>query len=101
MLIPAETVTLPIVVIAFVAGIAGMLATETRASAAVGVAISVTTIPAAAYGGISLAIGASQQALDGLTMLLVNVIMLLIGGTLTLTVQRMLRIRNDRSTTTG
>jgi hypothetical protein len=34
-------------------------------------------------------------------MLLVNVIMLLIGGTLTLTVQRMLRVREGRSTTTG
>ena len=100
-LLPAETVTLPIVLIAFVAGIAGMLATETRASAAVGVAISVTTIPAAAYAGVSLAIGASQQALDGLAMLLVNLFMLLIGGTLTLTVQRVLRVRDGRSTTTG
>jgi uncharacterized hydrophobic protein (TIGR00271 family) len=99
-LLPAETVTLPIIVIAFVAGIAGMLATETRASAAVGVAISVTTIPAAAYAGVSLAIGASQQALDGLAMLLANVIMLLIGGTMTLAIQRLLRSRNDRSTTT-
>jgi uncharacterized hydrophobic protein (TIGR00271 family) len=34
-------------VVALAAGIAGMLAVETRASAAVGVAISVTTIPAA------------------------------------------------------
>ena len=34
-------------------------------------------------------------------MLLVNVIMLLIGGTLTLTVQRMLRVREGRATTTG
>jgi hypothetical protein len=61
----------------------------------------VTTIPAAAYAGVSLAIGASQQALDGLAMLLVNVIMLLIGGTLTLTVQWMLRVREGRSTTPG
>ena len=33
---------------AFAAGVAGMLAVETRASMGVGVAISVTTIPAAA-----------------------------------------------------
>jgi uncharacterized hydrophobic protein (TIGR00271 family) len=44
-------------VVAFAAGVAGMLAFETRASAAVGVAISVTTIPAAAYLGVAAAIG--------------------------------------------
>ena len=44
-------------IVAFAAGVAGMLAFETRASAAVGVAISVTTIPAAAYLGVSTAIG--------------------------------------------
>ena len=35
--------------VALAAGVAGMLALETRASSAVGVAISITTIPAAAY----------------------------------------------------
>ena len=43
--------------VALAAGIAGMLAVETRASAAVGVAISVTTIPAAAYLGVAAALG--------------------------------------------
>jgi len=38
--------------IAIVAGVAGMLAFETRASSGVGIAISVTTIPAAAYLGV-------------------------------------------------
>jgi len=42
-----------------------------------------------------------QHALDGLAMLLVNVIMLLIGGMLTRTVQRMSRVREGRSTTTA
>jgi Domain of unknown function (DUF389) len=42
------------VLVALVAGIAAMLAFETRASAAVGVAISVTTIPASAYSGVAL-----------------------------------------------
>jgi Domain of unknown function (DUF389) len=39
------------VLVALAAGMAGMLAFETAGSAAVGVAISVTTIPAAAYVG--------------------------------------------------
>ena len=45
------------VVVAVVAGVAGMLALETRASSAVGVAVSVTTIPAAAYLGVATGIG--------------------------------------------
>ena len=45
------------ILVALTAGVAGMLAVETRASAAVGVAISVTTIPAAAYLGVALGIG--------------------------------------------
>jgi uncharacterized hydrophobic protein (TIGR00271 family) len=48
------------VLIALVAGVAAMLSFETRASAAVGVAISVTTIPASAYWGV--AIGAGQAS---------------------------------------
>jgi hypothetical protein len=42
------------IIVALFAGVAGMLAIETRASAGVGVGISVTTIPAAAYFGIAL-----------------------------------------------
>src|SRR5262249_21180965 len=45
------------ILVALAAGVAGMLAVETRASAAVGVAISVTTIPAAAYLGVAIGIG--------------------------------------------
>ena len=47
--------------VALVAGIAGMLALETRASAAVGVAISVTTIPASAYLGVAAGVGEVGQ----------------------------------------
>ena len=39
-----------------IAGAAGMLAFETRAASAIGVAISVTTIPAAAYLGVAVAL---------------------------------------------
>src|SRR6266540_2405197 len=51
------TVNSSTVVVAFVAGIAGLLALETRAGAAVGVAISVTTIPASAYIGVAAGVG--------------------------------------------
>ena len=75
-------------VVAFAAGVAGMLAFETRASAAVGVAISVTTIPAAAYLGVSSAVGDRAGSSGALEVLLANVAMLLIAGTLTLAIQR-------------
>ena len=77
--------------IAFVAGIAGMIATETRASAAVGVAISVTTIPSAAYAGVALAVGTVNETLFGLAFLTINIASLVLGGTLALVVQRRLR----------
>jgi uncharacterized hydrophobic protein (TIGR00271 family) len=83
-------------IVALVAGIAGMIAAETRASAAVGVAISVTTIPAAAYTGVAVLIGKSSEAITGIEILVVNVAMLLIGGTLALFVQRRLHKRRRR-----
>ena len=95
-LILPPKVSLDMVTIAFVSGIAGMVAAETRASAAVGVAISVTTIPAAAYAGVAAVIGETDQAIGALTVLAVNVLFLLIGGTLTLIVQDWLRRRSAR-----
>jgi len=86
-------IDLATVVVAFVAGIAGMIATETKASAAVGVAISVTTIPAAAYTGVAILAGKHGEPVAGLQMLGVNILMLLVGGTLALLVQRWLRRR--------
>ena len=74
-----------------------MLALETRASSAVGVAISITTIPAAAYFGVAIIVGEADKALGALAVLGVNVVMLLVAGCLTLVVQRQLmqRTRND------
>jgi uncharacterized hydrophobic protein (TIGR00271 family) len=77
-------------VVACAAGIAGMLALETRASAAVGVAISVTTIPASAYLGVAAGVGEVGKAAGALSVLGINVAMLQVGGTLTLVVQRAL-----------
>ena len=73
---------------AFAAGVAGILALETRASSAVGVAISVTTIPAAAYLGVAAGVGEESKAWGALAVLGVNVAVLLVAGTLTLLVQR-------------
>lgn len=74
--------------VAAAAGIAGMLSFETRASAAVGVAISVTTIPAAADVGVAFAAGDRQRALGALGVLLTNIVTLVVAGTVTLAVQR-------------
>jgi len=92
------TVNITTAIVAFVAGIAGMVTFETRASSAVGVAISVTTIPAAAYTGAAIAVGAADKATGALAVLGVNVVMLLLGGSITLAVQRWARSEPDRST---
>jgi uncharacterized hydrophobic protein (TIGR00271 family) len=85
-------------VVALFAGIAGMLAIETRASAGVGVAISVTTIPAAAYFGIALGLGEASQATGALAVLALNVLFLVIGAAGTLLLQRRRRSRAQART---
>jgi uncharacterized hydrophobic protein (TIGR00271 family) len=81
------TYNVMIVIIALAAGVAGMFAFETKAGAAVGVAISVTTIPATAYAGASIGLQQATHAQEALVMLMVNVIMLLLGATTGLAVQ--------------
>jgi len=76
------------VAVAFAAGTAGMLALETRASAAVGVAISVTTIPAAAYLGVSIGLGNVGDSAGALAVLVTNIIVMSIGASTALLVQR-------------
>jgi uncharacterized hydrophobic protein (TIGR00271 family) len=82
------TVNVATIGVALAAGVAGILAVETRASAAVGVGISITTIPAAAYLGVAAGVGEASKALGALAVLGVNVALLLVAGTLTLCVQR-------------
>ena len=82
------------VLVALAAGVAGMLAFETKASAAVGVAISVTTIPASAYLGVALGAGGIEHALGALVVLVINVTLLIAGGTMTLLIQRALPNRS-------
>jgi len=81
------------IVVALVAGVAGMLALETRASSGVGVAISVTTIPAAAYLGVAAGLGELAKATGALGVLGVNVAMLVVGASATLALQRALMSR--------
>jgi uncharacterized hydrophobic protein (TIGR00271 family) len=82
------------VLVALAAGIAGMLSFETRASAAVGVAISVTTIPASAYLGVALGAGGIDHTLGALVVLAINVALMITSGTLTLIVQGVLPNRS-------
>ena len=82
------TVSNETIVVALVAGVVGMLALETRASAGVGVAVSVTTIPAAAYLGVAAGLGEIDNATGALGVLVVNVAMLVVGASGALVAQR-------------
>jgi uncharacterized hydrophobic protein (TIGR00271 family) len=86
--VEAETI-----LVALAAGVAGMLATETRASSGVGVAISVTTIPAAAFLGVAAGIGEFSKSLAAMSVLATNVAMMIVGGSTTLAIQRKLATR--------
>ena len=81
------------VMVALAAGMAGILAYETAGSAAVGVAISVTTIPAAAYTGAALALAGYQEGLGALEVLATNIVGIVLAATLTLLVQQRFRRR--------
>jgi uncharacterized hydrophobic protein (TIGR00271 family) len=77
------------VIVAVLAGIVGVVSlTEARASALIGVFISVTTIPAASDMAVSAAFGAWNEALGSLLQLLLNVVLLIVVGTVGLSTQR-------------
>src|SRR4051812_8021364 len=76
------------ILVALAAGVGGMLAVETRAGSAIGVAISVTTIPAAAFFGVAIGLGKFSSSLSALAVLGANVAMMVIGGSTALAVQR-------------
>jgi uncharacterized hydrophobic protein (TIGR00271 family) len=81
------------IAVALVAGVAGMLALETRASSGVGVAISVTTIPAAAYLGVATGLGEADEAVGAVGVLGANVSMIVVGAVGTLALQNVLNRR--------
>jgi uncharacterized hydrophobic protein (TIGR00271 family) len=90
-------VTVTTVCVALAAGVAGMLSFESRASFAVGVAISVTTIPAAAYVGVAAGLAEWEGAGGAVTVLGVNLVMLLLAAVTTLGIQTVTaRRRSER-----
>jgi uncharacterized hydrophobic protein (TIGR00271 family) len=77
------------VVVAVLAGIAGVLSlTSAKSGALVGVFISVTTVPAAADMALSLALGGWDEFLSAATQLGINLAGILVAAILTLFVQQ-------------
>jgi uncharacterized hydrophobic protein (TIGR00271 family) len=88
------------VIVAFCAGAAGMLSLSTAKSGAlIGVLISVTTIPAAANIGVAAAYGDRDGWTGSLAQLALNLISIVVAGTLVLTVQRALYARRRSART--
>ncbi|AZS72498.1 hypothetical protein DDE74_17355 [Streptomyces lydicus] len=82
-------------VVAFLAGVAGTLSlTSAKSGALVGVAISVTTVPAAANAAVAFAYGDYAQTWGSSTQLVLNLAGIVIAGTLTLVTQKLLWARH-------
>lgn len=98
-LITHVTVVTPVTaIVAAAAGVAAMVAFVTeQGTTAVGVAISVTTIPAAAYAGVALAGGGFSLATDALRVLAVNVAFLVLAQVVTLVLLRAWRRKGWRA----
>lgn len=85
-------------VVAVLAGVAGTLSlTSAKSGALVGVAISVTTVPAASNAAVALSYGDYGQASGSSQQLVVNLVGIIIAGTLTLFVQKWLWTRQRRA----
>jgi uncharacterized hydrophobic protein (TIGR00271 family) len=82
-------------IIAVLAGVAGMLAiTSAKSASLVGVFISVTTVPAAAFAAVALVEGRVAEALSSVVQLGVNLVGIVAAATLSLLVD--LRFRRRR-----
>ncbi|MDQ0959727.1 putative hydrophobic protein (TIGR00271 family) [Streptomyces sp. B4I13] len=76
-------------VVAVLAGVAGTLSlTSAKSGALVGVAISVTTVPAAANAAVALSYGDMNQTWGSAKQLLLNLLGIILAGTLTLLIQK-------------
>jgi uncharacterized hydrophobic protein (TIGR00271 family) len=76
-------------VVAVLAGAAGTLSlTSAKSGALVGVAISVTTVPAAANAAVALIYGDTNQTVRSSEQLLLNLLGIILAGTLTLLAQK-------------
>ena len=86
------------IVVAVLAGIVGVVSlTEARASALIGVFISVTTIPAAADIALSVGYGSWSEARGSAFQLLLNVTVLIAMGALVLRAQRIIWGARERA----
>ena len=79
------------VLVAVLAGIVGVVSlTEARAAAQIGVFISVTTVPAAADTGLSIAYASWTEAWGSALQLLLNVTLLIAIGAAVLRLRRII-----------
>ncbi|KQX59145.1 MULTISPECIES: DUF389 domain-containing protein [unclassified Streptomyces] len=78
-------------VVALLAGAAGTLSlTSSKSGALVGVAISVTTVPAAANAAVALSYGEVGQMGGSIAQLMLNLLGIMLAGTATLSLQKRL-----------
>lgn len=86
------------VVVALLAGVAGVLSlTSAKSGALIGVLISVTTIPAAANVGVASAYGDWNELRGAAAQLGINLGVIIVAGTATLRLQRLNYTRRVRS----
>ncbi|WP_369216334.1 DUF389 domain-containing protein [Streptomyces flavofungini] len=86
-------------VVAVLAGVAGTLSlTSAKSGALVGVAISVTTVPAAANAAVAFSYSEYKQAWGSTEQLLLNLLGIVLAGTATLLVQKALWAGQRRRT---
>jgi len=94
------------VVVAAIAGVAGMVSlTSAKSSALVGVLVSVTTVPAAGGVALGVATGTWGDVRGSAAQLSVNLVILSVSATLTLAIQRWRQVQRGHRvrprTTTG
>jgi uncharacterized hydrophobic protein (TIGR00271 family) len=88
-------------VVALLAGAAGMLAmTSAKSAALVGVFVSVTTVPAAGYAVVAAVLGEWDRCLGSVVQLVVNMIGIVLAAAAVLLLSNR-RVGEDRPLTTG
>jgi uncharacterized hydrophobic protein (TIGR00271 family) len=88
-------------IVALLAGAAGMLAmTSAKSAALVGVFVSVTTVPAAGYAVVAAVLGEWDRCLGSVVQLVVNMIGIVLAAAGVLLLRRR-RVGEDRPLTTG
>ena len=84
-------------IVALLAGAAGMLAlTSAKSASLVGVFISVTTVPAAAFASVALVEGRFAEAAGSVTQLVVNLVGIVLAAVVVLLLSRRARGRRHR-----